>query len=229
MLSNFSFSDLLMIIAVLSAPLVAVQVERFLEQKRNKRERKLNIFKTLMATRGRNLDPRHVEALNMIDLEFDGERDVTDAWKSYLDHLLNVPKYPGSEGKSEEAKKSEKALYDSQISTWGDQKDNYLAELLHTMGKRLDYNFDKTHIKRSIYSPQGHADIENEQQLLRRASIELLMGRLSLPVKTIPSDPSQDILDRQREEQEEQKLIRELLIKHYQGEIPTTVKIVKEQ
>ena len=53
------------------------------------------------------------------------------------------------------------------------------------MGKSLDYEFDKTHIKRSIYSPQGHADIENEQQFLRKALIELLMGRLTFPVKTM--------------------------------------------
>jgi hypothetical protein len=228
MLSNFTISDFLMICAVILAPLIAVQVDKYLEKKRNKKERKLNVFKILMATRGRALDPRHVEALNMIDLEFDGEKPVTDAWKAYLDHLVNMPKYPTSEGKNEEEKKSEKTIYDSQMATWGDQRVNYLADLLFTMGNSLDYNFDKTHIKRSIYSPQGHADIENEQQLLRRASIELLLGRLTLPVKTVTNPLSEDELKARKEEQAEQKLLRELLIKHYKGEIPSTVKIIED-
>jgi hypothetical protein len=226
--SSFTISDILMIGAVILAPVIAVQVDKYLEKKRNKKERKLNIFKTLMATRGRALDPRHVEALNMIDLEFDGEKPVTDAWKAYLDHLINMPKYPTTEGKNEEEKKSEKTIYDSQMTSWGNQRENYLADLLYTMGNSLDYEFDKTHIKRSIYSPQGHADIENEQQFLRKALIELLMGRLTLPVETITNPLSEDQLEAHKEEQAEQKLIRELLIKHYKGEIPSIVKIVNE-
>jgi len=224
--SSFTISDLLMIGAVILAPIVAVQVDKYLEKKRSKKERKLNIFKTLMATRGRILDPRHVEALNMIDLEFDGKKLVTDAWKAYLDHLINMPKYPTTEGRNEDEKKSDKTIYDSQMSSWGNERENFLADLLHTMGNSLEYKFDKTHIKRSIYSPQGHADIENEQQFLRKALIELLMGRLTLPVETITPSLSDDELNAHNEEQAEQKLIRELLIKHYKGEIPSIVKIV---
>ena len=125
LLSSFTISDILMIGAVILAPLIAVQVDKYLEKKRNKKERKLNVFKTLMATRGRVLDPRHVEALNMIDLEFNGEKAVTVAWKAYLDHLANMPKYPTAEGKNEEEKKSEKTIYDSQMASWGDQRENY--------------------------------------------------------------------------------------------------------
>ena len=62
LISSFTISDILMIGAVLLAPLIAVQVDKYLEKKRNKKERKLNVFKTLMATRGKILDPRHVEA-----------------------------------------------------------------------------------------------------------------------------------------------------------------------
>lgn len=227
--SSFTISDGLMICAVILAPLIAVQVDKYLEKKRNKKGRKLGIFKTLMATRGRALDPRHVEALNMIDLEFEGEKSVTDAWKAYLDHLVNMPKYPTTEGRNEEQQKSDKTLYDSQMSTWGNQREDYLADLLYKMGNSLDYKFDKTHIKRSIYSPQGHADIENEQQFLRKALIELLMGRLTLPVETVTNPLSEEDLTAHKEEQAEQKLIRELLIKHYRGEIAATVRIVDDR
>lgn len=226
--SSFTISDIMMVGAVILAPVIAVQVDKYLEKKRDKKGRKLNTFKTLMATRGRALDPRHVEALNMIDLEFDGEKQVTDAWKAYLDHLINMPRYPITEGKNEDEKKSEKTIYDSQMASWGNERENYLAELLYMMGKSLDYKFDKTHIKRSIYSPQGHADIENEQQFLRKALIELLMGRLTLPVETISPSLSDDEEKSRDEEQAEQKLLRDLLIKHYKGEIPSIVKIIDE-
>jgi len=226
---GFTISDVIMILAVLLAPVIAVQVDKYLERKRSKDERRLNIFKTLMATRGRIIDPRHVEALNMIDLEFVGEKAVTDSWKAYLDHLTNIPTYPTGEGKSDEEKAAEKTLYDSQMSSWGSQRENTLADLLHTMGNFLGYSFDKTHIKRSIYSPQGHADIENEQQLLRRAMIELLMGRLSLPVETIHQPLSEEAQKSRDDEQAEQKKIRELLIKHYEGEVPVHVRIVENE
>jgi len=213
-----------MIIAVLLAPFTAVHVEKFLERKRNKKDRKLNIFKTLMATRGKILDPRHVEALNMIDLEFEGEKAVTDAWKAYLDHLINMPKYPTTEDKKDEA--ADKTLYDAEMSTWGNERENCLAGLLVTMGQSLEYNFDKTHIKRSVYSPKGLVDDANEQQFLRQALIELLMGRLTLKVQTTSPSFSKKELKAHEEEQAEQKLIRELLIKHYKGEIPSLVKII---
>jgi hypothetical protein len=43
----------------------------------------------LMATRGNALHYRHVEALNLIDVEFfdASEKDVRETWKAYLDHL----------------------------------------------------------------------------------------------------------------------------------------------
>ena len=112
--SSFTISDGLMICAVILAPLIAVQVDKYLEKKRNKKGRKLGIFKTLMATRGRALDPRHVEALNMIDLEFEGEKSVTDAWKAYLDHLVNMPKYPNTV-----SNESKDFLKTSMLDPWG--------------------------------------------------------------------------------------------------------------
>ena len=69
-----TISDWLMIIAVLLAPLIAVQVQKWLEHHRENRERKLRVFKTLMATRAATVSPDHVQALNMIDLEFSGKR-----------------------------------------------------------------------------------------------------------------------------------------------------------
>ena len=83
--------------AVFIGPIVAVRLTRYLDNKKEARERRLWIFKTLMATRATTLSPHHIEALNRIDLEFDGkslgDREVIDAWKAYLD-LLGDMKVP---------------------------------------------------------------------------------------------------------------------------------------
>src|SRR4030095_15191097 len=78
---------------VLAGPILAVQAQKWLEIRREERGRKLQIFKTLMATRATALNPLHIEALNLIDVEFStkkkSDRSVINAWKVYLDHLAN--------------------------------------------------------------------------------------------------------------------------------------------
>ena len=95
------------------------------------------------------------------------------------------------------------------------------------MSKSLGYEFDETHIKRSIYYPQAHSVVENEQIILRRLLINLLSGEINLPVRTIDPCLPESVVESQNKEKSEEKLMRELIIKHYQGEIPTSVKIVK--
>ena len=63
-------SVILTMSAILLAPLVAIQVSVYLEKKREVRGTRLNVFRTLMATRGSKLSVNHINALNMIDVEF---------------------------------------------------------------------------------------------------------------------------------------------------------------
>lgn len=79
-----------MIVAILIAPFLAVFAQRQIDLWREQRQRKLWVFKTLMATRGRTLSPEHVQALNMIELEFQksSEKPILDAWKEYYDLSL---------------------------------------------------------------------------------------------------------------------------------------------
>jgi hypothetical protein len=82
--------DWINIVAILVAPLVAVQVSLWLERRKERRRRQLETFRTLMATRASGLAPDHVKALNMIDVEFYGSDKSSKAvlhGRSYLDHL----------------------------------------------------------------------------------------------------------------------------------------------
>jgi hypothetical protein len=87
-----TISDWLVIFAILAAPIVALQIQKYIEDRKEIRARKMQIFRTLMATRATRLDSKHVEALNMIDIEFFESKKITEAWKLLLDNFVNYPK-----------------------------------------------------------------------------------------------------------------------------------------
>jgi len=171
-----TISDGFMILAILIAPFLAVFAQKQIELWREKRARKLWIFKTLMATRGRTLSIEHVQALNMIDLEFTkpSEKEVVIAWKEYLDHLNSYPR----EGDDQK----ERAV------VWTKRTEDLLAKLLGQMGTSLGYKFDPVQIRRAFYSPEGHATVEFELQLLRRMVLEWLGGNRKVSVSLVPKD-----------------------------------------
>jgi len=177
-----TISDGFMIIAVILGPILAVQVQKQIESWRRSRENKLYIFKNLMATRATPLSPRHVEALNMIDLEFpekgSKEKAVREAWKIYLDHLNDAPRDP------------EDPTYQSKLDAWGTKKSEYLVDLLYAMSQLLGYTFDKVHLKKAVYIPQAYSDLENDLYLIRRGTLDLLKGEKALLVELTPETKS---------------------------------------
>lgn len=178
-----NIADWLMIVAVLLAPVVAVQVQKALERYRDDRARKIGVFKTLMATRAATVSPLHVQALNTIDLEFHGKKykSVTDSWKTYLDHLNHYP--------TEEEK---------QQLVWGERSADLLAKLLMEMGKSLGYIFDEVHVRRAIYAPQAHANIEKENLLIRQGLVRLLYGDVHLKMDVTSFPVTEEAINEQK-------------------------------
>lgn len=172
-------SEWVMVAAILCGPVLAVQAQKWLEILRENKNRRLYIYKRLMTTRSATLSPNHVEALNAIDLEFNGkgrkDQRVRRRWKEYLDHLGSLNQDP------EEQKQ--------QLDRWTDRGRDLLADLLYDMGLAVGYDFDKVHIRRGIYSPIGHANYEFETQAIRRLLLELLAGNRTLPmdVRSLPA------------------------------------------
>jgi len=169
-----TISDWLVILAIVAAPILAVQIQKRIENYRQKRQRKLEIFKTLMATRGTPIAPTHVQALNMIDIEFYGKREedekVISAWSLYLDHLYNNPKDVNDPN------------YKTKYESWTEKSKELLTELLFEMGESLNYKFDKVRLKRATYNPEAHATFELETSFIRRKFIDILLGKSTFPV-----------------------------------------------
>jgi hypothetical protein len=119
-----------------------------------------------MATRAYTISWDHVMTLNRIDLEFDKdkrkEKEVLDAWKQYLDLL-------GDKFVTGEA--------------WNAKRIELLVELLHKMALVLDYDFDKTHIKNSSYSPVAHGNTDTQNENIRKGLLEIFEGKKSVPME----------------------------------------------
>ena len=176
--------DWMIVAAMLVAPLLAVQVQKWIERFRDKRAKRLRIFQTLMSTRMARLSPYHVEALNMIDTEFYStamsrflgrrkkEKAVLDAWSSYHDHLNSLGDKPT----------------DVQLQSWSVQKDELFIGLLYEMSRCVGYDFDKVHLKRSIYSPRAHGEEELDLKIIRENLVAILSGNKAIPMTVIVPD-----------------------------------------
>jgi hypothetical protein len=161
-----STSELISIAAIFLGPFGAVLVTEWIRRHHEMMDRKVHLFRALMSTRASTLAPSHVEALNLIDIEFDAkkakERPVIDAWKLYHSHL-NDQSYEDTEA-------------------WLKRTELLLVDLLHAMSICLGYPFDKAHIKNSSYYPKGYGEVELDQHRTRKSLVEVLEGRKALNV-----------------------------------------------
>ncbi len=178
-LDQIAANDWLTIGAVLLGPILAVQAQKWIERAQGRRLRKEYLFRALVATRGgARLSPEHVGALNMIDVDFYGsrllgiriqsraEKKVIDAWKEYLDCL-------GEQITDSAGERTREGAFN-----------NLLFEISQCIG----YSFDKVHLRRQAYAPQGHIDAEWELRSIRKALSEILQGNAALPIRFAESD-----------------------------------------
>ncbi len=184
--------EVLTLVAIVVGPFVGVWAYGKIEDGKRAYARKLHIFKTLMATRGTALSEEHVGALNMIDVEFTGDKykKVRDLWTAYLDHLNNGPQLPPSprpDANEEEKNAFEKArdVWEQDAKTWNTASNDRLAALLSEMGRAFKYDFDEVRIKKAVYRPKGHADRERLQERLLSSVADTFEGRRSLPMFVI--------------------------------------------
>src|SRR5712664_2188724 len=157
--SFLTFTDTVLVLATIAGPILAIQIQKLLEQRREKKSRRERIFKTLMATRAARLSGGHVEALNQIDIEFSAnnrnDKKVRSAWRAYFAQLSVL---------IDDAKTEALVL---------SKREDLFIDLLYEMGMALGYDFDKTQIRTGVYSPLYHGDLERDERLIRTKLIEI--------------------------------------------------------
>jgi len=158
------------IFAVFAGPITAVLITRKIDQMRFKKERRLDVFKTLMRTRRIALNPDHVSALNLVEVEFWGCEKVQKLYRLYWENL-------------------HKLLPTDHLKKFGDDREALLSGLLKEMGKELGMSMDQLDIFRGGYVPQGWLDVEDEQAQLRLYLIQMLNGQCAIPITTHLGSP----------------------------------------
>lgn len=189
-------SEWLIVLATLAGPILAVQAQKFVERARERRQQKLRIFYSLMATRATRLSADHVQALNMIDIEFYGsrfigfrfqsskEKKVVEAWRIYHDHL-------------------NQHFESETLSAWAARGDELFTDVLHAMSIALGYDFDKVQLKRGIYTPKAHGEHEDAQLIIRDSLVKILSGEKAFPMAVTSFPTSEEAFNRQCEIQKQ--------------------------
>lgn len=210
-LGAVTISDWLLILATLSGPIVAVQVQKWVERNRERRDRKFRVFQTLMATRAiRAGSFDHVQALNLIELYFNGksasDKAVRAAWDDYRDFLLQKVRTDMTEAEAE---------------AYNGRGIDLLVDTLAAMSTALGYEFNKVTIKRGGYYPQGHADESAANAAVRNGFAKMMKGEFALPMNVVGFPVSQEAID-------SQKAINSALLKTLSGEAPLKIDPIKK-
>ena len=177
---GISLDGWLTIAAIITGPIAALLIQKYLEERRAKKNRKMRIHQALMANRASRLSAAWVEALNGIETEFYDDKKVIEAWRVVVDHL-NAPESHDP----------------AQLSRWAEILADHVNNMLYEMGESLGYHFDRVTLKRNAYYPSGWGEIELENHAVRKKLLELLDGKRKLPVATF-EDKFPDLVDEQK-------------------------------
>ena len=150
--------------ATFLGPIAAVIMTRYVDLLRDRRTRRLAIFRTLMATRRSFLSVEHISALNQIELEFQKDTRVMNAYRRYMIHL----------GTPFDPKDTDRVTRERQ---------SLRTKILSEMAKSLSIHVEQLDIFEGGYIPQGYVDIEREQATIRRLLSEIADGKRSLPIE----------------------------------------------
>jgi len=157
------------VFAIFRSPIVALRLQKEVEDYNEKRSRQMNIFKTLLGTRANPLALEHVQALNMIDIEFYEEKEIREAWNIYRDHL-------NSPSQNQDTSAQER---------WLERKTDLFTDLLYIMSKFFEYDFDKVILKKGAYSPIAHDFLNMEGALIRKGLVKVLNENKAIKIESV--------------------------------------------
>jgi hypothetical protein len=168
---SVSLEAWLTIAAIITGPLAALLIQKYLEDRRGREDRKVKIFRDLMATRASRLSALYVQSLNGIETEFYGDTRVIEEWRSLVNHLYTPY------GQDEPT-----------ATRWNEQVADLLTNLLYEMAESLGYHFDKVTLKRNVYHPTGWNTTEGEFARLRQAAVAVFEGGKPIKVQISNDD-----------------------------------------
>jgi hypothetical protein len=176
-------NEILTLIAVIAGPVSAVLITRYLDDQRLYKARRMDVFRTLMRTRRTVLSPEHIGALNLVEIEFAKDRDVIAASKNLLTHFGTTHARRDDERIETLADQNEIRARNNAFGTrLLKDRQSLLTKLLHAMSRSLGFKIEQLDIFEGGYNPQFWADVENEQEIVRKFAVDLAAGKAVIPI-----------------------------------------------
>lgn len=174
------------ILALIVGPVASILIARYLDDRKQFRGRRMELFRTLMRTRRVPVSVEHVGALNLIEIEFAGEHEVLAAWKTLYQHFAtrHIPRSDEERVPSATPEENRERVlrFDKRLF---DERQRLLAKLLHAMARTLNFKIEQLEIFEGGYTPQGWEDELLEQRMARSFILDLYRGQTALPVVVI--------------------------------------------
>lgn len=138
------------VVAVSVVPIIVWLMGIKYQDRKAKKDAQLNVFLTLMANRKSNpITKEWVDSLNIIDVVFQDDKKVRQAWKEYFDSLNNK-------------------------SPHFDSNNSYMLDLLSEMALSLGYKDLKQTEIDTFYNPQLFLDQNKLQNQLLTENLRVL-------------------------------------------------------
>lgn len=159
------------IFATLCGPILAVLVTRWVDSRSRRISQRYAVFSALMSTRRLTVNVKHVEALNLIEIEFYGCKPVLDAWQSYHRHLNDPTNFPPR-------------CSDEEFPSRENTRLDLLTKLIFEMAKELNYgDLQQIDIRNGGYSPTGWYMRDEQAQSALKFLNDLSNGTRALPIR----------------------------------------------
>ncbi len=149
--------EILNLIALFLIPIIAVWVGQKLQDRAQKRNDKMAIFKMLMTNRIYGWSNESVYALNLIDIVFAKDEDVRKQWKKYYDTLC-----------------IENAT-ESDIKKISREHDKLMEEMAKVLGYKDIITWETI---QNPYMPKGMKESQNLQQEFQSGQVQLIQNIL---------------------------------------------------
>lgn len=156
------YGQLLEVLAVVIIPVAVWFLGIQFQNRSAKRKAKLELFLNLMADRRKNPPTiRLADSLNLIDVVFQKDKSVREAWRAYYDSL-----HPGSQHNA--------------------NSNSFLLDLLSEMANTLNYtDLKQTEIDR-FYIPQFFVNQLNNQDLVSNEFLRVLKNSNNFGINLPP-------------------------------------------
>lgn len=164
--------------AIFLGPLVAVVITHFLQRRHDAFQRRLFVFRSLMATRRNPLSSERVQALNLVEVEFAKKKRVMDRFSDLLNTYNELHRW-NSENRS---------VREAVVQEVDDKTALLLKEIGAVLGRKLE-NLD---LLRGGYYPEAFSVLEHQQNEVRAFLLGLSSGNKAIPI-VVHDKPSKTI------------------------------------